>query len=157
MPQRLRLSHRQKFPMPKSMRYAIRCLCAIALDRHLQPMSVIDCRLCHDVLLMGDLNNPTLQRYGPQYQQLVECQDYQGNIHAALESLRNSGVFKPSSRVVELGAGGGRLAKVIAPWVESYTALDKSEHMVEIARDNLQGCPNVTVAVAGVEGRESSW
>lgn len=47
-------------------------------------------------------------------------------------------------RALELGGGGGRVSRLIAPLVSSLTVTDISRAMVNEARRNLIGYPNVT-------------
>lgn len=69
-----------------------------------------------------------------QYERLVAREDYQGAILPALEAI------KPlvGSDVVELGAGTGRLTRLLAPHVRSIRAFDASPAMLAVARDLLE-------------------
>lgn len=71
--------------------------------------------------------------HADQYEQLVQREDYQGNILSAIES------YCPLDGldVVELGAGTGRLTRLLAPRVRSIWAFDASAHMLEVARKSM--------------------
>lgn len=68
-----------------------------------------------------------------QYDALVSCEDYQGNILPALQGIRPL----TGLEVVECGAGTGRLTRLLAPHVENIRAYDTSAHMLETARATL--------------------
>jgi ubiquinone/menaquinone biosynthesis C-methylase UbiE len=69
-------------------------------------------------------------RQAADYDRLVTREDYLGNILPRLEAIRPlSGLG-----VIELGAGTGRLTRLISPCVRTILALDRSEHMLEFAR-----------------------
>ncbi|ELR20141.1 methyltransferase domain containing protein [Acanthamoeba castellanii str. Neff] len=72
------------------------------------------------------------RRYAAHYELLVSRQDYAGNIE---RSIRELDVFHPDVDVVELGAGTGRLTRMVAPWVRSIHAFDSSSHMLDLARE----------------------
>lgn len=67
------------------------------------------------------------------YDLLVTREDYQGNIAPALQAIRP---FDGLS-AVDLGAGTGRITRILSPHVESIFALDISIHMLRKARENL--------------------
>ena len=80
------------------------------------------------------------------YDQLVAREDYQGNILPALAQIRPlAGVD-----VIELGAGTGRLTRLLAPRVRSIYAFDASAHMLAVAGARLiaTGCSNWALGVA---------
>jgi 2-polyprenyl-3-methyl-5-hydroxy-6-metoxy-1,4-benzoquinol methylase len=74
------------------------------------------------------------RRYAAHYELLVSRQDHAGNIE---RSIRELGVFHPDADVVELGAGTGRLTRMVAPWVRSIHAFDSSSHMLDLARERM--------------------
>lgn len=83
---------------------------------------------------------------GPRYQQLVDREDYQGNLLPALERIAN-----PDGRdIYDLGAGTGRLACLLASRARSIRAFDLSPHMLEVAAARLEagGWRNWSVAAA---------
>ncbi len=68
-----------------------------------------------------------------EYEALVSREDYQGNILKAIREI----VSLDGLDVLDLGAGTGRLACLLAPHVRTMLALDLSPHMLGIARDKL--------------------
>src|SRR5512139_3865109 len=84
--------------------------------------------------------------HAKQYQRLVEREDYQQNITRELNRIR---AFT-GLEVVELGAGTGRLTRLLAPVVRRILALDLSMPMLNVAAAALQtwGQPNSQFAVA---------
>ncbi len=81
-----------------------------------------------------------------EYEQLVACEDYEGNIFKALNEIRPFS----SSRVVELGAGTGRITRLLTPLVNQIFFFDISPHMVDVALTKLTetGFQNWGTAVA---------
>lgn len=69
-----------------------------------------------------------------EYEELVCHEDHQGNI---LEAIRAIAPL-PEADVVDLGAGTGRLARLLQPHVRRVIACDLSPHMLQIARDKLR-------------------
>jgi ubiquinone/menaquinone biosynthesis C-methylase UbiE len=67
------------------------------------------------------------------YEQMVTREDYEGHILPALEGIRPF----TNQTIIELGAGTGRLTRLLAPYVHRITALDISLHMLGVARENL--------------------
>ncbi len=67
------------------------------------------------------------------YEQLVAREDWRGNLLPALAGIR------PLSNldVIELGAGTGRVTRLIAPFVRQIVALDNSLHMLGLAPKQL--------------------
>jgi ubiquinone/menaquinone biosynthesis C-methylase UbiE len=67
---------------------------------------------------------------GVRYDLLVSREDYQGNILKALAEIR------PLSNLdaIELGAGTGRLTRLLAPLVRQILVTDISPHMLSAAR-----------------------
>lgn len=85
--------------------------------------------------------------HADQYERLIQREDYQNNILAAIED------YFPLNKnvdVVELGAGTGRLTRLLAPRVKSIKAFDSSAHMLEIAGKSLRemGFGNWSTSVA---------
>lgn len=68
------------------------------------------------------------------YAELVMREDYEGRLPRTLQKL---GVFEGAD-VVELGAGTGRVTRIVAPWVRSIVALDISEAMLRKAQELLE-------------------
>ena len=73
-------------------------------------------------------------KHAIEYEALVSQEDYQGNILKAVRGI----LPLDGLNVLDLGAGTGRLACLLAPHVRTMTALDLSPHMLEIARDKLR-------------------
>jgi ubiquinone/menaquinone biosynthesis C-methylase UbiE len=86
------------------------------------------------------------EAHADQYERLVEREDYQNNLLAAIET------YCPLNGldVVELGAGTGRLTRLLAPHVRSIQAFDSSAHMLEVAEISLRemGLTNWEINVA---------
>ena len=78
---------------------------------------------------------------GDKYEALIAREDYQGNILKSLReitTLENRLVSTGSTlRVLDLGAGTGRLACLLAPHVASIHAFDISEEMLRVCREKL--------------------
>jgi len=72
--------------------------------------------------------------HADQYDRLVSCEDYQGNILRALLAIRPLDDLE----VIEMGAGTGRLTCLLAPLVKSIRACDVSRHMLAVAAANSQ-------------------
>lgn len=74
------------------------------------------------------------EAHADQYERLVRREDYQNNLLAAIET------YSPLDGidVVELGAGTGRLTRLLAPSVRSIKAFDSSAHMLEVAETSLR-------------------
>lgn len=72
------------------------------------------------------------------YDLLVTYEDYQQNLITTLQALTPLA----GKRVVELGAGTGRLTRMLAPHVEHIIAADNSAHMLQVARQHLSHNPH---------------
>ncbi len=75
--------------------------------------------------------------YGTQAQQydlLVKREDYQQNLEKALAHI----IPRDGLTLVELGAGTGRLTRMLAPRSKWIYAFDNSRHMLDTARKTLQ-------------------
>ncbi len=76
----------------------------------------------------------TYASHAREYEALVSHEDYQGNILKAIQ-----GVASVAGRdVIDLGAGTGRLACLVAPYARRVLAFDLSAHMLGLAREKLQ-------------------
>ena len=86
------------------------------------------------------------EKYADEYERLIQREDYEGNILREIEKL----VTPMDLDVVDLGAGTGRLTRLLAPQARSIKAFDYSAHMLEIATASLQkmGLTNWTTGVA---------
>jgi ubiquinone/menaquinone biosynthesis C-methylase UbiE len=85
-------------------------------------------------------------QHADQYDALVSREDYQGNLLPALEAIRPLAGLE----VVEMGAGTGRLTRLLAPHVKFIRAYDMSAHMLATAEASLRamGADNFSVQPA---------
>jgi ubiquinone/menaquinone biosynthesis C-methylase UbiE len=67
------------------------------------------------------------------YDQLVAHEDYQGNIMRSLQAIRSV----EGLSAIDLGAGTGRIARLLYPHAEWVLAMDISGHMLGKAREHL--------------------
>ncbi len=67
------------------------------------------------------------------YDTLIEREDYQGHLLPALAQIAPL----EGARVVEFGAGTGRLTRLLAPLVQRIRAYDASAHMLSLAELHL--------------------
>ncbi len=74
------------------------------------------------------------QNHASEYDRLVEREDYQHHLLAALEEITPLNGLD----VVEFGAGTGRLTCLLAPRVKSIRAFDASESMLAVAETKLK-------------------
>ncbi|MBN1890913.1 MAG: class I SAM-dependent methyltransferase [Thermoflexales bacterium] len=80
-----------------------------------------------------------------QYERLVAREDYHGNIQQALGRIVPGGQLD----IVELGAGTGRLTRILAPRSRRVCAFDASSHMLALnAKLAQQNARNWRLAVA---------
>lgn len=87
--------------------------------------------------------------YGSQaekYERLISREDQRGRIRPALARIRPL----TGLEVVELGAGTGRITRLLAAEVRRITALDSSAHMLSVARQEMarSGLSNWRLVVA---------
>jgi ubiquinone/menaquinone biosynthesis C-methylase UbiE len=73
------------------------------------------------------------ESHAAEYEALISREDHTGNI---LKSIQNI-VPIDGLDVLDLGAGTGRLAALLAPGARSVLAFDLSRHMLDKARDKL--------------------
>ncbi len=80
------------------------------------------------------------------YDRLIQGEDYQGHLLKAIRDL----CPVEGTDIVEMGAGTGRLTRLLAPLARSIQAFDASAHMLEVASTSLteMGLTNWQVAVA---------
>lgn len=91
-------------------------------------------------------NKTVYARHGNEYEALIAREDYQGNI---LKALRK--ITPLENRVVlDLGAGTGRLASLLAPLAASVHAFDIAPDMLRVCREKLtkSGLTNWEVNIA---------
>ncbi|NQS90912.1 MAG: class I SAM-dependent methyltransferase, partial [Chloroflexi bacterium] len=86
------------------------------------------------------------QQEGDRYQRLIAREDYQGNLLPEIEKI----TLLENLDVLDLGAGTGRLASLLAPRVGSVFAFDLSPHMLQVAAERLtiEGQENWKIAAA---------
>jgi ubiquinone/menaquinone biosynthesis C-methylase UbiE len=73
--------------------------------------------------------------HGEQYDRLVSREDYRRNILPALQQI----CPLAGRDVADLGAGTGRISRLLAPLVNHVTLLDSSAHMLDVAAARLRG------------------
>jgi ubiquinone/menaquinone biosynthesis C-methylase UbiE len=76
----------------------------------------------------------TYAGHAPEYEALVSREDHAGNI---LKAIRDIAPIE-GRVVIDLGAGTGRLACLVAPYARTVLAFDLSPHMLGLARDKLR-------------------
>lgn len=74
------------------------------------------------------------QFHADQYERLINCEDYQYNILPAVQNI----FPLDGMHVMDIGAGTGRLTRLLAPFVRSILAMDASAAMLQVARQSLQ-------------------
>jgi SAM-dependent methyltransferase len=57
--------------------------------------------------------------------------------------------LSPAARALEIGCGGGRITRLVAPEVSEVVACDISAVMLDEARENLAGAANVSFVLTG--------
>ena len=95
---------------------------------------------------MSDQQRKIYQSDGDRYEALIAREDHQGNIMKALDEIVNVDGLD----VLDLGAGTGRLAVMLAPRAKSMRAFDVSEEMLRVCRQRFEasGLSNWNVEVA---------
>ena len=95
---------------------------------------------------MSDQQRKIYQTDGDRYEALIEREDYRGNIEKALDEIVNVDGLD----VLDLGAGTGRLAVLLAPRAKSMRAFDMSEEMLRVCRSRFEasGLSNWNVDIA---------
>ena len=74
------------------------------------------------------------QEQAERYERLVAREDYEGNILPALEEICDLN----GRVVVEMGAGTGRLMKLLAPYAAAVYGFDNSSAMLAVGRRELE-------------------
>lgn len=78
-------------------------------------------------------NRTVYAQHGNEYEALIACEDYQGNILRVLKEITPL-----DDRVVlDVGAGTGRLACMLAPLVARVHAFDIAPDMLRVCREKL--------------------
>ncbi len=95
---------------------------------------------------MSEQQRKIYQTDGDRYEALIAREDYQGNIVKVLDEI----VRVEGLDVLDLGAGTGRLAVMLAPRTRSMKAFDMSEEMLRVCRQRFEasGLSNWQVQVA---------
>ena len=95
---------------------------------------------------MSDQQRKIYQTDGDRYEALIAREDHQGNIEKALDEIVNVDGLD----LLDLGAGTGRLAVMLAPRAASVRAFDASEEMLRVCRQRFEasGLSNWSVEVA---------
>lgn len=95
---------------------------------------------------MSDQERKIYQTDGDRYEALIAREDYLGNIPRAIDKITNV----KGLDALDLGAGTGRLAVMLAPRVKFIRAFDISAEMLRVCRERLaaSGLSNWQVAVA---------
>jgi len=83
---------------------------------------------------MSDQQRKIYQTDSDRYEALISREDYQGNIVKALEEIVNPDGLD----ILDLGAGTGRLAMMLAPRARSMRAFDASDEMLRVCRQKLE-------------------
>jgi len=83
---------------------------------------------------MSDQQRKIYQTDGDRYEALISREDHQGNIMKALIEIVNPDGLD----ILDLGAGTGRLAVMLAPRAKSMRAFDASEEMLRVCRNKLE-------------------
>lgn len=83
---------------------------------------------------MSDQQRKIYQTDGDRYEALVAREDYQGNIMKALDEILNVDGLD----VLDLGAGTGRLAVMLAPRAKTVRAFDLSEEMLRVCSTRFE-------------------
>src|SRR5512134_2778621 len=99
--------------------------------------------------LMSDEQRKIYQTDGDRYEALVSREDHQGNILKALEEIVNPDGLD----VLDLGAGTGRLAIMLAPRAKSMRAFDVSEEMLRVCRQRLEASGSTNWGVETADHR----
>jgi ubiquinone/menaquinone biosynthesis C-methylase UbiE len=74
------------------------------------------------------------QSHADEYDRLIASEDYQGNLLPALQSI----VPMRRKDLIDMGAGTGRLSRMLCGAAAQVLALDKSMAMLRVARSKLQ-------------------
>jgi len=96
--------------------------------------------------MMTDHYADIYAHYAKEYERLIAREDYTGNLLAALQKI--TPLYNLDA--VDMGAGTGRLARLLAPFARSVRAFDTSAGMLAVARARLaaEGARHWRVAVA---------
>lgn len=84
------------------------------------------------------------------YDRLVSAEDAAGALPATLARVA---CLTPGDRVVELGAGTGRVTRLIAPYVAHVDAFDEAEAMLVVARERAAAAGHLNCTFTRAEHR----
>ena len=95
---------------------------------------------------MSEKQRKIYQSEGDRYEALISREDHLGNIPRAIDEILNVDGLE----ILDLGAGTGRLALLLAPRAQSIHAFDASAEMLRVCRERLvrSGLTNWQVDVA---------
>jgi len=95
---------------------------------------------------MADRYADIYAHHAEEYERLIAREDYTGNLLAALQEITPL----EGLDVIDMGAGTGRLARLLAPFARSVWAFDTAAGMLAVARAQLKagGARHAHVAVA---------
>lgn len=95
---------------------------------------------------MSERQRKIYQTDGDRYEALISREDHQGNLVKVLDEI----VRVEGLDVLDLGAGTGRLAVMLAPRTRTIKAFDMSEEMLRVCRQRFEatGLSNWDVQVA---------
>ena len=95
---------------------------------------------------MSEQQRKIYQSEGDRYEALISREDYLGNIPRTIDEI----IPAEGLDILDLGAGTGRLALLLAPRAKSIRAFDASAEMLRVCRERLSasGLSNWQVDVA---------
>lgn len=83
-------------------------------------------------------------RHAREYDALISAEDCDHNLLPALRSL----CAVDGISVLDVGAGTGRLTRLLAPYARRVVAVDRAPAMIDVARARMEGASNVAFHVA---------
>src|SRR5215469_14084658 len=92
------------------------------------------------LLAKGELAGPSAEanayfsRNAARWDEIRSLYVAENDVEAAIKAAAGPGPFK---RLIDLGAGTGRMLRLLAPEAESAVALDLSQQMLNIARSHV--------------------
>jgi ubiquinone/menaquinone biosynthesis C-methylase UbiE len=89
------------------------------------------------------------QQGADQYQRLISREDHQGNLLPALRRIKPPDGLD----IIDLGAGTGRLACLLAPSARNVYAFDASPHMLAIGNQRLKTLDHLRWLTAAADHR----
>lgn len=92
------------------------------------------------------------QSEADRYDRLIAREDWQGNLSPAMAAIR----AMPGLDIVELGAGTGRLTRLVAPAARRVVAFDASGSMLDAAHDHLVADGSISKVVLQVADHRSA-